>query len=69
MMKNTLLALVVLAGFAAAPRSASAAACATDLINCYGRAAGIDSFWYRTAAGLDCELDFTDCVRRKVIGR
>jgi hypothetical protein len=23
----------------------------------------------RTAAALDCELDFTDCVRRKLVGR
>ena len=67
MVKKTLLALVVLIGFAA-PRSAMAG-CTTDLLNCYGRAAGIDGFWYRTAAGLDCELDFTDCVRRRVIGR
>jgi len=68
MVKKTLLALVVLAGFAATPQTAMAG-CATDLINCYGRAAGIDSFWYRSAAGLDCELDFTDCARRKLIGR
>ena len=69
MVKKTLLALLVLAGVAAAPRPALAARCATDLLDCYGRAARIDSFWYRTAAGLDCELDFTDCVRRKLIGR
>jgi len=68
MLKKTLLALVVLAGFAAVPRAATAG-CTTDLINCYGRAAGIDSFWYRSAAGLDCELDYTDCVRRRIIGR
>jgi hypothetical protein len=68
MVKKTLLALLVLAGVAAAPRPALAR-CAGDLLDCYGRAAGIDSFWYRTAAGLDCELDFTECVRRKIIGR
>ena len=68
MVKKTLLALVVLAGFAASPRTATAG-CTTDLLDCYGRAAAIDSFWYRTAAGIDCELDYTDCVRRRVLGR
>lgn len=43
-------------------------ACATDLLNCYGAAAKIDSFWYRWAAGLDCELDYVECVRVKLIG-
>jgi hypothetical protein len=68
MVKKTLLTLVVLAGFAAAPQPALAG-CTTDLADCYGRAAGIDSFWYRWAAGIDCELDYTDCVRRRLIGR
>jgi hypothetical protein len=45
------------------------AGCTTDLADCYGRAAAIDSFWYRWAAGIDCELDYTDCVRRRLIGR
>ena len=31
-------------------------------------AAKIDSFWYRFAAGLDCELDYVECVRVKLIG-
>jgi len=67
MVKKVLFALVVLAGFAV-PRSAMAG-CTTDLFDCFGRAAKLDSFWYRSAAGLDCELDYTDCVRRRVIGR
>lgn len=66
--KKTLFALVVLAGFAGAP-SPAFAGCTTGLEDCYVRASKIDSFWYRTAAGLDCELDYTDCVRRKLIGR
>lgn len=66
-MKKMLFALVLLSGLAAAPRSAMAG-CTTDLADCYGRAAAIDSFWYRWAAGLDCELDYTECVRVKVIG-
>jgi hypothetical protein len=68
MVKKILLTLVVLAGFAGAPRSAMAG-CTTDLADCYGRAAKIDNFWYRWAMGLDCELEYTDCARRKIIGR
>jgi hypothetical protein len=68
MVRKVLLTLVVLAGFVAVPRSAMAG-CTIDLLDCYGRAAARDSFWTRTAAGLDCELDFSDCVRRKLIGR
>lgn len=68
MVKKTLFALVVLAGFAAAPTPAIAG-CTTNLLDCYVRAAREDSFWYRWAAGLDCELDYTDCVRRHIIGR
>jgi hypothetical protein len=68
MVKNVLLALVVLAGVAAAPRPAMAG-CTGDLGDCYVRAAKIDSAWDRFAAGVDCELDYADCVRRKVVGR
>jgi hypothetical protein len=68
MVKKILLALVVITGFAATPRPALAG-CTTDLADCYERASRVDSFWYRWAAGLDCELDYTDCVRRRLIGR
>ena len=67
MVKKILLALVVLTGLVATPRSAMAG-CTTDLADCYERAAKIDSFWYRWAAGLDCELDYAECVRIKLIG-
>ena len=67
MVKKILLTLVVLTGMAAAPRHAMAG-CTTDLADCYGRAAKVDSFWYRWAAGLDCELDFVECTRVKLIG-
>jgi hypothetical protein len=67
MVKKTLLALVILAGFLGVPRVAMAG-CTTDLADCYERAAKIDSFWYRWAAGLDCELDYAECVRIKLIG-
>jgi hypothetical protein len=67
MVKKLLFACVLLAGLAATPRPAIAG-CTTDLADCYERAATIDSFWYRWAAGLDCELDYTECVRVKLIG-
>ena len=67
MFKTMPLALVLLTGFAA-PRPAFAG-CTTELADCYERAAKVDSFWYRWAAGIDCELDYTDCVRRRIIGR
>ena len=67
MVKKSLFCVFVLAGFVAAPRPAMAG-CAGDLLDCYGRAARIDSFWYRTAAGLDCEFDYADCLRQRVVG-
>jgi hypothetical protein len=68
MVKKIVLALVVFAGIAAVPRPAIAG-CTTDLADCYVRAAAIDSFWYRWAAGLDCELEYTSCVRIALIGQ
>ena len=67
-MKKIVMAVLMLAGLAAAPRPAIAG-CTTNLADCYGRAAKEDSFWYRWAAGLDCELDYTECVRIKIVGR
>jgi hypothetical protein len=67
MVKKMVMAVVLLTGLAAAPRPAMAG-CTIDLADCYERAAKIDSFWYRWAAGLDCELDYTECVRIKLIG-
>jgi hypothetical protein len=67
MVKKVLLSAVVTAGFMAAPRPALAG-CATDLLDCYTRAAQIDSFWYRTAAGLDCEIDYAGCLRAQLLG-
>lgn len=49
-------------------RPAHAMPCFTDLANCYFRAAVIDSFWYRWAAGLDCELGFASCLRQDILG-
>jgi len=54
-------------GAMAVPRPALAG-CTTNLAGCFEAAAKIDSFWYRWAAGLDCELDFVECTRIKLIG-
>jgi hypothetical protein len=67
MVKKTVLTLMVLAGLVAAPRPAMAG-CTTQLAECYEAAAKVDNFWYRWAAGLDCELDYAECVRIKVVG-
>ena len=47
---------------------ALANACNTDLLDCYQAAAGIDNFWYRWAAGLDCEFNYIECARETLIG-
>ena len=67
MVKKLLLSAIVLTGFMAVPRTAMAG-CTIELLDCYGRAARIDNFWYRSAAGLDCELDYAGCVRQRLIG-
>lgn len=67
MVKKIVLTLVVLSGVIAAPRPALAG-CTTGLADCYTAAAKVDSFWYRWAAGLDCELDYAECARIKIIG-
>lgn len=76
MVKKVLMA-VVLFGVLAMPTPARAGgmdegdgdpdACATNLLDCYVAAAKIDSFWYRWAAGFDCELKFTKCTRQMLI--
>ena len=68
MVKKVLFAAFVVFGLVAVPRPALAG-CTTTLADCYVSAAKIDSFWYRWAAGLDCELEFTECVRIQLIGR
>jgi hypothetical protein len=45
------------------------AACFADLRDCYVRAARMRYWVDRTIAGLDCELDFVECARRKILGR
>lgn len=67
MVKKVLLMALVLAGLAAS-RPAVVEACATELLECYEQAARIDSFWYRWAAGVDCELEFVSCTRVALVG-
>ena len=67
MVKKMLFVLIVLGGFLADARPALAG-CTTALGDCYQEAAQVDSFWYRWAAGLDCELDYAECVRIKLVG-
>jgi hypothetical protein len=62
-----LLSVIVMSGLVMMPRVVFAG-CNGDLLDCYGRAAQIDNFWYRTAAGLDCELDYAACLRLAMIG-
>ena len=67
MVKKIVLTLVVLSGAMAVPRPAMAG-CTTELADCYVRAARVDSFWYRWATGLDCEIDYAGCVRTRLLG-
>ncbi len=67
MVKIALLTMTVLFGFLAIPPSATAS-CTSTLGDCYTAAAKIDSFWYRWAAGLDCELDYAECIRAMLVG-
>ena len=43
--------------------------CFINLRACYFRAAAADTWSTMWRMGLDCELDFTDCARRAVLGR
>ena len=67
MVRMILLSVIVMSGLVMMPRVVFAG-CNGDLLDCYGRAAQIDNFWYRTAAGLDCELDYAGCLRQAMIG-
>jgi hypothetical protein len=67
MVKRCVLAVMLLGGLAALPQSANAeVTCTQDLLNCYVNAAKIDNFWYRTAAGIDCELGYAGCVGQAI---
>jgi hypothetical protein len=65
MRRSILLGLFVLgASWSATPLFAG---CTSELMECYQRAASIDDFWSRWAAGLDCELDYLECLRITLI--
>jgi hypothetical protein len=49
--------------------AAAANGCFQRLARCYQEAAKMDGWGWMWLAGLDCELDFTDCARRAIIGR
>jgi len=49
--------------------AAAEAQCFQRLRTCWFQAALKESVWEMWAAGLDCELELIDCVRRFVIGR
>ena len=71
MVKRVMLLFVILVGLLAVPQPARAddgGGCTTTLLQCYEKAAKIDSFWYRWAAGLDCEIQYAGCVRETVMG-
>lgn len=62
-------ALAALMFVDARPVAAEPASCFEDLSGCYYRAAAREGTFSMWLAGLDCELTFTDCVRRYIIGR
>ena len=66
-MKKMLSVLFLAVALNAVP-SAAWAGCFQDLGACYVRASAHDSWVSRWLAGLDCELDFIECTRDKLIG-
>jgi hypothetical protein len=63
----TAAALVVLG--TPTPTHAQDIGCPETLRECYARAAQRDSIWDMWVAGIECELDFVECVRRALMGR
>ena len=69
-MKKMMFVLVLVSALNAVPVPASAldAGCFEELAHCMERAATRDSWLSRWLAGLDCELDFIECTRVKLVG-
>ena len=65
-MKKVLFVLLLTASINAVP-SPAYAGCFEDLANCFQQAATRDSWLSRWLAGLDCELDFVECTRKKIL--
>jgi hypothetical protein len=74
-MKKLLFLLTLSAALTAVPATSFAfsaddeAGCFEQLSNCYYEAARRASWVDRWLAGLDCELDFVECTRIKLVGR
>ncbi|HUF24278.1 MAG TPA: hypothetical protein VMN81_09135 [Vicinamibacterales bacterium] len=66
-MKKLLLVLLLTAAFNAVP-TAAFADCFGQLSDCFHEAAKLDSWVDRWLAGLDCELNFIECTRIKLVG-
>ena len=60
-----LLAISVFGGVR--PANAEPANCLTDFMRCMLGAAQQDGFWWRAAAGIDCELNFWKCFREALL--
>jgi len=60
-------ALVMVLGHSGPARASTR--CFENLKDCYYKSAAKDSYIDMWLAGLDCELDFTDCTRRAILGR
>lgn len=67
-MKKVVFVLLAAAAFSVMPSQAFAG-CTDDLAACYYRVARRDSFMSRWTGGLDCELDYIECARKKILGR
>lgn len=66
-MKKVFLVLLLAAAFNAVPAEAFAD-CFGKLEQCFYEAAKLDSWLDRWLAGLDCELNFVECTRIKLVG-
>jgi hypothetical protein len=55
--------LAVTASLAAAA-PAQGSSCILNYAECLVRAADLDTWWQRSAAGIDCYLDTVACIRR-----
>ena len=67
MVKKTRLAMVVVLGLLAMPRSASAG-CLGQYGGCIIAAAQRPTFWSAGWAYCDCELDYVECLRIALTG-
>lgn len=70
-MKKAMFVLVLVSAINAVPVPANAfseAGCFEELSNCMHEAATRDSWFSRWLAGMDCELDFVECTREKLVG-